>query len=108
MITVTEAAAVKIQQLMTKEGVKDANAGLRITVAPGGCAGYMYEMRFDQASPKADEVVHQNGVTIITDKTSAQFLKGSIVDYIESLQGAGFKIDNPNVQHSCHCGKSVA
>ena len=93
---------------MKREGHDPEKKGLRITVAPGGCAGYMYDMRFDQASPKADEVVHQNGVIIITDKTSAQFLKGSTVDYIESLQGSGFKIDNPNVQHSCHCGKSVA
>lgn len=108
MIQVTETAAIKITELMKKEGKDNNKNGLRITVMPGGCAGYVYDMKFDMPNSKDDEIVKQNGVMIITDKLSINFFKGSKVDYVEGLQGSGFKIDNPNVHSSCHCGKSVA
>lgn len=107
MIEVTPSAATKVLEMMKREGQDPKKQGLRITVIPGGCAGYMYDMRFDAPSKKEDAIVHQNGVMILSDKKSAEFLKGSKMDYIESLQGSGFKIENPQVQHSCHCGKSV-
>ena len=85
---------------------QEKKAGLRISVLPGGCSGYQYGMELDDNSTEDDIVVEQGGIKIFIDKESIKKLNGSNVDYIDSLQGAGFKIDNPNATKTCGCGNS--
>lgn len=102
-ITVTEKAATKVKEVMFQE--KRNGAGLRLFVAGGGCSGFRYGMSFDD--PKdGDEVSEQHGLKLIVDPNSLRFLKGSSIDWVEDLTGAGFKIENPNATHSCGCGQS--
>ena len=103
MITLTENAT---RQIKTLNKEQDANGkSLRVYVEAGGCSGMEYGMAFDDKKPD-DEVVSQDGVEVVIDPMSANFLKGSVIDYIDSLQGSGFQIKNPNVHSSCGCGKS--
>ena len=103
MITLTENAAKHIQTLVTDQGIQ--GKALRVYVEAGGCSGMEYGMAFDDKKPD-DEVVKQDGVEVLIDPMSANFLKDSVIDYIDSLQGSGFQIKNPNVHSSCGCGKS--
>ncbi|HUK83382.1 MAG TPA: iron-sulfur cluster insertion protein ErpA [Verrucomicrobiae bacterium] len=103
MITLTENAT---RQIKTLNKDQDANGKpLRVYIEAGGCSGMEYGMAFDDRKPD-DEVVSQDGVEVVIDPMSANFLKGSVIDYIDSLQGSGFQIKNPNVHSSCGCGKS--
>ncbi|MBI4245207.1 MAG: iron-sulfur cluster assembly accessory protein [Planctomycetes bacterium] len=101
---VTQLAADKIKYLAEQQGKK--GYGLRIQVVRGGCSGYMYNMDFEKAKNDDDVIVEQHDVRLFVDKESAKMLNDVTVDYIESLQGAGFKISNPNETASCGCGKS--
>ena len=85
---------------------KKSGYGLRISVISGGCAGQSYGMRFDKKFNDNDKVIEKDGVKIILDKPSFDLLKGSKLDYIEGLEGSGFKISNPNAKSTCSCGKS--
>ena len=103
-IALTEKAATKIKELLGEQenGVEQA---LRVAVRGGGCSGFQYALAFD--APKEDDHRFENqGVAVIVDKTSMQFVFGSEVDYVESLQGAGFQVNNPNVVAACGCGSS--
>jgi iron-sulfur cluster assembly accessory protein len=103
MVTLTPQARTKLAELLESEA--EPGAGLRIQVVPGGCSGFEYSMSF--AAPKdGDEVVDDDGVTVIIDKFSVPYLLGSRFDYEEGFQGAGFVIANPNAGDSCGCGKS--
>ena len=97
---ITEKAASKI-----KEVIKD-KTGLRIEVVPGGCSGYMYNIVTENKVNNDDKIVEEKGVKVILDKESFDLLKGSKLDYVDSLQGAGFKIHNPNAKSTCGCGNS--
>jgi iron-sulfur cluster assembly protein len=101
-IKLTEIAAKKVNDLRDSD-----KSGLRISVAKGGCAGYSYVMEFDE-SKENDNIIKDKGVTLIVDKESFELLKGTTIDYAESLQASGFKINNPNSKASCGCGKSSA
>ena len=103
MITLTENAAKQIGALQKEQNA--AGKPLRVFVEAGGCSGMEYGMAFDEKKAD-DEVVNQDGVSVVIDPMSANFLKGSVIDYVDSLQGSGFKIQNPNVHSSCGCGKS--
>ena len=104
MITVTQAAIRHIQELVS-EDPSYSDKGLRIFVEDGGCAGQQYGMQFDY--PKEDDHrIESNGVSILIDPKSAEYLHGSTVDFTDGLTGSGFKIDNPNVVRSCGCGSS--
>jgi len=104
LITVTPKAAEKIAEFMKEE---DENAEyLRVYVQGGGCSGLSYGMGFEKAPEEDDLVIEENGVKLIVDSYSIDHLKGANVDYIESLMGSGFKINNPNVTKSCSCGHS--
>jgi iron-sulfur cluster assembly accessory protein len=103
MITLTEDA---VKQVATLQQEQHADGKpLRVYVEAGGCSGMQYGMAFDDRK-QDDEIVSQNGVEVVLDPMSANFLKGSVIDYIDSLQGSGFQIKNPNVESSCGCGKS--
>ena len=104
-ITLTKKAAEKIFDISKQE--KKAGYGLKLYVFPGGCAGFQYGMDFEEKADKTDKVVEQHGVKLFIDKDSIEFLKGVKIDFVDSLQGSGFKIDNPNVTKSCNCGSSV-
>lgn len=104
MITVTENAARHLQGLIA-EAPDSAGKGLRISIDRGGCAGLQYGMNID--APKAgDAVIERDGVQVLVDAGSADFLRGSTIDYCDDLAGAGFRIQNPNAARSCGCGTS--
>lgn len=86
---------------------KPENAGrpLRLYVEQGGCSGMQYGMTFDEERP-GDKVSHQHNVTVVVDAFSAQYLRGTLVDFSDALTGGGFKLNNPNAKQSCGCGKS--
>lgn len=103
MVTLTDAAAAKLNELLSQqEGV----LGLRLVAMPGGCSGYQYGMSFAEASQEGDWVGEFQGVKVFVDPASAGVLDGVRVDYVESLQATGFTIHNPNAVRSCGCGKS--
>lgn len=104
-IEITDKAVEKVKELREKEEGK-ADWPLRIAVLPGGCAGFSYDMDFDDKQADDDHEFEFNGLKILVDKESYTMLKGASVDYVDSLMGAGFKIDNPNAQNGCGCGKS--
>lgn len=99
-------AAEKVRQLMDAE----ANGGLklRVFVAGGGCSGFSYGFTFDEDVAGDDAVVEREGVTLLVDPLSYQYLLGSEIDYVENLQGAQFVVNNPNAASTCGCGNSFA
>jgi iron-sulfur cluster assembly protein len=103
-IKLTEKAAEKIGELLG--GMEDGDEqALRVAVRGGGCSGFQYALAFDKTK-EDDHVFEDRGVAVIVDKVSMQFVFGSEVDYVESLQGAGFQVNNPNVVAACGCGSS--
>ncbi len=103
MITLTDNATKHIKTIQNEQ---DANGKpLRVYVEAGGCSGMEYGMAFDDKKAD-DEVVRHDGVEVVIDPMSANFLKDSVIDYVDSLQGSGFQIKNPNVHSTCGCGKS--
>ncbi len=102
-ITLSDKAVAKIGELLA--GQEGTDQALRVAVRGGGCSGFQYALAFDQA--KADDNVFTvDGVSVVVDKVSMQFVFGSEVDYVEGLQGAGFQVNNPNVVAACGCGSS--
>ena len=103
-VTITDKAANKIKEIIKQEN-KEA---LRVSVQPGGCSGFQYGLELDDKSTDNDIIVEQKGIKIFVDKASMEKLNGSNVDYVESLQGAGFKINNPGATSTCGCGSSFS
>lgn len=101
---VTPKAAQMVQTIMKNEGKE--NAGLRVTVMPGGCAGYTYGLDFADAAEPEDLVVEVEGLKIFINEDIEPLIAGAKLDFVESLNGAGFVLDNPNASSSCGCGKS--
>lgn len=104
LITLTDAAAKRVLEVMKQQN--KLGYGLRIYVRGGGCSGLTYGMSLEREPEINDIVLEQKGVKIFVDGFSAQFIKGSVVDYVESFQASGFKIDNPNAVQTCGCGQS--
>jgi iron-sulfur cluster assembly protein len=105
MITFTDKGAEKVQEFLASQGADVQTAGLRVGVRGGGCSGFQYALAFDNQRDD-DEVFEDHGLKILVDRPSLPYVRGAIVDYVESLQGAGFKVDNPNVIAACGCGSS--
>ncbi len=105
MITITEKAEQKILELMKEE---QDTIGLRIYVRGGGCHGYQYGMAFESKLSDDDTVIEKGGVKVILDSQSAPLLNGAEVDYVDSLQGSGFSIKNPQAKTTCGCGSSFS
>lgn len=103
MITITEFASKKIKALL---GEDSEAIGLRVAVKGGGCSGYSYMMVLEPKVAEDDTVVEMNGVKVIVDPQSMPLISGSVVDYSDSLQGAGFQIKNPAAKTTCGCGSS--
>ena len=103
-ITLSDKAVAKIGELLA--GPEDSEGqALRVAVRGGGCSGFQYALAFDRAK-EDDHVFEVDGVAVVVDKVSMQFVFGSEVDYVEGLQGAGFQVNNPNVVAACGCGSS--
>jgi iron-sulfur cluster assembly accessory protein len=103
LMTVTEAAASKIKQLMAEEA--DVSV-LRVAIQGGGCSGFQYGLGFDRGSQEGDVEFSAHGVDVVVDPFSAPYLQGAEIDYVDSIQAAGFAINNPNASSSCGCGHS--
>jgi iron-sulfur cluster assembly protein len=105
MVTVTESAATKIRALMAEEPEGEVSV-LRIAIQGGGCSGFQYALGFDRGPQDGDNEIEMNGVRVVIDPFSAPYLAGAEIDYVDALMGAGFAINNPNVQAACGCGSS--
>ena len=103
-VALTDGAAAKIKELVVSRGSEDESA-LRVAVRGGGCSGFQYALALDEAK-EDDHIFEHNGVAVIVDQVSMQFVFGSEVDYVDGLQGAGFVVNNPNVVAACGCGSS--
>jgi len=105
-IEVTEDAATQALDLLESEDLDTAMAGLRLFVQQGGCAGLSYGMRFDEEPEPDDTVYEHHDLRVFVDPASMDYIEGSVVDFEDGLQGAGFHVDNPNVVSECGCGES--
>ena len=105
MVTLTESAASKIKQLLAEDPEEDVQV-LRVAIQGGGCSGFQYALAFDRGPQDGDNEVEMHGVRVVIDPFSAPYLTGSEIDYVDALMGAGFAINNPNVQAACGCGSS--
>ena len=103
VVSLTPAAATKIRELMAQEA--DVSV-LRVAIEGGGCSGFQYGLGFDRGAQEGDLEFEQEGVKVVVDPFSAPYLSGATVDYLETIQESGFKIDNPNAVSSCGCGHS--
>ncbi len=105
MITITDKGAEKVHEFLDAQGADVSSAGLRVGVKGGGCSGFQYNLAFDEQRD-GDEVFEYAGLKVYVDKPSLPYVRGSVIDYVESLQGAGFQVNNPNVVAACGCGSS--
>ena len=105
-VTLTSTAVAKVKEIMAQQDPMPA--GLRIGVVGGGCSGFSYSMNFENASGMMDKVFNFDELKVFVDATSLMYLQGCVVDYVETLEAAGFKFDNPNVKSTCGCGSSFS
>ncbi len=105
MIEITDTGAEKVREFLEAQQADISVAGLRVGVRGGGCSGFQYQLAFDEQRD-SDVVFESHGLKVLVDRESLQFVSGSTIDYEESLQGAGFKVNNPNVVAACGCGSS--
>jgi iron-sulfur cluster assembly accessory protein len=106
MLLITSGAAVKVNEIRDAEGIEQTMA-LRLRVVGGGCAGFSYDLYFDEPT-EVDRQFETTGVRCVVDEMSLMYLVGTEIDYVEGLQGAGFKFNNPNVKSTCGCGSSFS
>lgn len=104
LVTISPAAAMKLQGLMQEKQLDGYS--LRVFVAGGGCSGLQYGMTFDNEAHPGDTEFESSGLAVRVDAMSAKYMEGASIDYVDSLMGGGFKIDNPNAVSSCGCGSS--
>ena len=105
-LTLTDSAAVKVREIMATQD--PLPAGLRIGVVGGGCSGFQYSMSFENQAGMMDKVLNFDGLKVFVDATSMMYLNGCVVDYVETLEAAGFKVENPSVKSTCGCGSSFS
>jgi iron-sulfur cluster assembly accessory protein len=105
-VTLTPNAIAKVKEIMAQQ--TPVPAGLRVGVQGGGCSGFSYAMSFENSAGMMDKTFNFDGLKVFVDATSVMYLNGCIVDYVETLEGAGFKFENPNVKSTCGCGSSFS
>jgi iron-sulfur cluster assembly protein len=105
MITLTDKGAEKVKEFLASQAAVAETAGLRVGVRGGGCSGFQYALAFDEQRGD-DTVFEDKGIRLLVDRASLPYVKGSTIDFVDGLQGAGFKVDNPNVIAACGCGSS--
>lgn len=106
LIKVTASAAEKVSSLLTRQG--RPQGVLRVAVVGGGCSGLQYKMDLQDAPAARDILVQSSGIKVVVDPKSALYVTGSELDYVDALQGGGFKVTNPNAATSCSCGESFS
>jgi iron-sulfur cluster assembly accessory protein len=106
LVRVTASAAKKVGALLTRQG--RPNGVLRVAVMGGGCSGLQYKMDLQDGPANRDILVESAGIKVVVDPKSALYVSGSELDYVEALQGGGFKVTNPNAASSCSCGESFS
>lgn len=106
MLQLTERAAAKVKELMAREN--KAGYGLRVAVQGGGCSGFQYGLSYEKEQGDNDEVLEFHGLRVYVDAMSKLYLDGVAIDYVDSLQGSGFKIENPRATGTCGCGSSFS
>ena len=104
-IVFSDLSAQKVREFLDAQGTDGLEAGLRVGVRGGGCSGFQYQLAFDEERP-GDVVFQDHGLKLLVDGQSLPYVDGSTIDYTESLQGAGFQVNNPNVVAACGCGSS--
>jgi iron-sulfur cluster assembly protein len=104
MLTLTAAAIEKVKQIMAERG--EGESGLRVAVIGGGCSGLQYQMSLDKEPGADDKIIEQEGLRVFVDARSMPYLEGTKVDYVDGLNGSGFKFENPNSRGTCGCGES--
>jgi len=107
LIKITTLAASKVNEIRQAEAIENEMA-LRLRVVGGGCAGFSYDLYIDAPQDGIDRELQINGVRVVVDDMSLMYLMGTEIDYVEGLQGAGFKFNNPNVKSTCGCGSSFS
>lgn len=105
-VSLTPAATDKVREIMATQD--PLPAGLRIGVVGGGCSGFQYSMSFENQAGMMDKVLSFDGIKVFVDATSMMYLNGCVVDYVETLEAAGFKFENPTVKSTCGCGSSFS
>ena len=105
-LNLTPNAIHKVKEIMAQQN--PVPTGLRVGVVGGGCSGFQYSMSFENSAGMMDKVYDFDGLKVYVDATSVMYLNGAIVDYVETLEGAGFKFENPNVKTTCGCGSSFS
>ena len=103
--SLTDKGAEKVREFLDAQSAVAETAGLRVGVRGGGCSGFQYALAFDEQRDD-DAVFEDKGIRLLVDRPSLPYVKGSIIDFVEGLQGAGFKVENPNVIAACGCGSS--
>lgn len=103
-LDITPKAVSKVKEILTQQNPQPA--GLRVSVVGGGCSGFSYQMNFENESNGIDKVYEFDGLKVFVDQASLMYMKGTRIDFVESLEGAGFKFENPNVKSTCGCGSS--
>jgi iron-sulfur cluster assembly protein len=105
MVTLTDKGAEKVREFLGSQSAVVETAGLRVGVRGGGCSGFQYALAFDEQRT-GDTVFEDKGIRLLVDSQSLPYVKGSTIDFVDELQGAGFQVDNPNVIAACGCGSS--
>ncbi len=105
-LEITSTAVSKVKEILAKQNPQPT--GLRVSVVGGGCSGFSYQMNFESESNGIDKVFDFEGLKVFVDQASLMYLKGTKIDYLETLEGAGFKFENPNVKSTCGCGSSFS
>jgi iron-sulfur cluster assembly accessory protein len=105
-VTLSPAAIAKVREIMATQD--PVPSGLRIGVVGGGCSGFQYSMSFENQRGMMDNVFNYDGLKVFVDATSVMYLNGCVVDYVETLEAAGFKFENPQVKSTCGCGSSFS
>ena len=106
MVQLTENAVGKVREIL--DGQEPKPAGLRIAVVGGGCSGFSYSMAFENTPNMLDKTYNFEGLKVFIDQASMLYLDGAEVDFVETLEGSGFKFNNPNVKSTCGCGSSFS
>lgn len=108
MVVITPVAGTEVLKFMEAEGVTAEQGGLRVSVMPGGCSGFKYGLVIEDKSAEDDIIVEHDGFKVFVDPFSAQYLGGTVIDYVTSMQGSGFTFKNPNSTGGCGCGSSFS
>jgi iron-sulfur cluster assembly protein len=107
-ISLSDAAVTQVREFIAQEDVPENEAGLRVSVLPGGCSGFKYGLNVEERPLDDDMVLEISGLRVFVDMFSAQYLQGTRIDYVTSVQGSGFTFENPNASGGCGCGSSFA